>query len=287
MNDYRSIWTELVGVSFSQGFLDANGVRTRYLASGDPASPGLILLHGVGGHAEAYVRNLQAHGEHFRTLAIDMIGHGWTDKPDIPMEIDAYVDHLLSALDALKLDRAHISGKSLGGWVAARFATRHPDRVDRLVLNTTGGSTANPAVMARIKELTLRAATDPSWDFVRSRLEWLMYDKIDVFEDLVAVRKNIYSAPGAADAMRRALVLQDMDVRVRNLLQPADWASIKAKTLVLWTTHDPTNGVPEGRRIASMIPNSEFVVMEDCGHWPQFEDAETFNRLHIEFLKKS
>jgi 2-hydroxy-6-oxonona-2,4-dienedioate hydrolase len=287
MPEYTSMWTELTGVSFSQGFLDANGIRTRYLAAGDAALPGLILLHGIGGHAEAYVRNLGAHGSHFHTVAIDMIGHGWTDKPDVSMEIDAYVAHLLAVLDFLKLDRAHISGESLGGWVAARLAIEHPDRVNRLVLNTTGGSTANPAVMARIKELTLRAATDPSWDFVRTRLEWLMHDKQDVFDDLIAVRKNIYSAPGAAESMRRVLVLQDMEVRVRNLLQPQDWAKIEAETLVLWTTHDPTNGVPEGQRIASLIPHSRFVVMPDCGHWPQFEDAETFNKIHIDFLKNA
>lgn len=286
MTDYRSIWSELTGVSFSQGFLNAGGVRTRYLAAGDPTLPGLILLHGVGGHAEAYVRNLAAHGKRFHTVAIDMIGHGWTDKPDVPMEIGAYVAHLAAVLDSLGLDRAHISGESLGGWVAARFAIEHPDRIGRLVLNTTGGSTANPAVMSRIKELTLRAATDPSWDFVRSRLEWLMHDKADVYEDLVAVRKNIYSAPDAAEAMRRALILQEMDVRLRNLLQPEDWARISAETLVLWTTHDPTNGVPEGRRIASMIPHSRFVVMEECGHWPQFEDVETFNQIHIDFLSE-
>jgi 2-hydroxy-6-oxonona-2,4-dienedioate hydrolase len=287
MPEYTSMWTELTGVSFSQGFLDANGIRTRYLAAGDSALPGLILLHGIGGHAEAYVRNLGPHGSHFHTVAIDMIGHGWTDKPDVSMEIDAYVAHLLAVLDFLKLDRAHISGESLGGWVAARLAIEHPDRVNRLVLNTTGGSTANPAVMARIKELTLRAATDPSWDFVRTRLEWLMHDKQDVFDDLIAVRKNIYSAPGAAESMRRVLVLQDMEVRVRNLLQPQDWAKIEAETLVLWTTHDPTNGVPEGQRIASLIPHSRFVVMPDCGHWPQFEDAETFNKIHIDFLKNA
>jgi 2-hydroxy-6-oxonona-2,4-dienedioate hydrolase len=287
MPEYTSMWTELTGVSFSQGFLDANGVRTRYLAAGDSALPGLILLHGVGGHAEAYVRNLGAHGNHFHTVAIDMIGHGWTDKPNVSMEIDTYVAHLLAVLDFLKLDRAHISGESLGGWVAARLAIEHPDRVNRLVLNTTGGSTANPAVMARIKELTLRAATDPSWDFVRTRLEWLMHDKQDVFDDLIAVRKNIYSAPGAAESMRRVLVLQDMEVRARNLLQPQDWAKIEAETLVLWTTHDPTNGVQEGQRIASLIPRSRFVVMPDCGHWPQFEDAETFNKIHIDFLKNA
>ena len=281
---YESIWSSLRDVSFSQGWLSARGVRTRYLASGDENKPALILLHGTGGHAEAYVRNLGSHGRYFRTYAIDMLGHGWTDKPDIPMEIDAYVQHLASVLDALGLDHAHISGESLGGWVAARFALEHPERLDRLVLNTTGGSRADPEVMSRIKALTLQAATDPSWNFIKARLEWLMYDKTQVNDDLVATRQSIYAAPGTAEAITRALILQDMDVRVRNLLTPGDWARIQAETLVLWTDHDPTNPVAEGRRIASMIPKSKFTVMTDCGHWPQWEDAATFDSIHIAFL---
>jgi 2-hydroxy-6-oxonona-2,4-dienedioate hydrolase len=288
---YESIWRSLREVSFSQGWLDAGGIRTRYLASGAAPdgrdAPALMLLHGTGGHAEAYVRNLKAHGERFRTYAIDMLGHGWTDKPDVSMEIGAYVDHLVRVLDALNIERAHISGESLGGWVAARFALEHPERLDNLVLNTTGGSVANIAVMTRLKELTLRAATEPTWDFVKARLEWLMHDKSHVNDDLVATRQAIYSAPGASEAMKRALVLQDMDVRLRNLLTNEDWSRIRARTLVLWTDHDPTNPVEEGRRIASMIPNAQFAVMTGCGHWPQWEDAATFDELHIAFLSGS
>jgi 2-hydroxy-6-oxonona-2,4-dienedioate hydrolase len=281
---YESIWSDLRGVSFSQGWLDADGVRTRYLASGSSDKPPLIFLHGTGGHAEAYLRNLKEHGEHFRTYAIDMLGHGWTDKPDVPMEIPAYVNHLTKVLDSLGIERAHISGESLGGWVAAEFAIQHPGRVDRLVLNTTGGSRADPAVMSRLKDLTLRAATDPTWEFVRARLEWLMHDKRHVNDDLIATRQAIYSAPGAGEAMKRALTLQEMDVRLRNLLAPSDWSKIGAETLVLWTDHDPTNPVEEGQRIASMIPGAKFAVMTGCGHWPQWEDASTFDALHTAFL---
>ena len=282
---YHSLWSDLRGVSFRQGWLDAGGVRTRYLASGeDPDAPVLLLLHGTGGHAEAYVRNLGPHGQHFRTYAIDLLGHGWTDKPDRPMEIGAYVEHVRAVADALNAERVHLSGESLGGWVSARFALDHPDRLDRLVLNTTGGSTANPEVMERLKTLTGRAADDPNWDFIKTRLEWLMHDKSHVNDDLIATRQAIYAAPGAAAAMRRALILQEMEPRRRNLLQDQDWAAIQAETLVLWTTHDPTNPPEEGRRIASFIPAAQFEVMDGCGHWPQFEDAQTFNRLHLDFL---
>jgi 2-hydroxy-6-oxonona-2,4-dienedioate hydrolase len=282
---HQSIWADLRGVSFRQGWLDAGGVRTRYLASGEnQEKPVLLLLHGTGGHAEAYVRNLGPHAEHFRTYAIDLLGHGWTDKPNRPMEIPAYVEHIRAVIDVLGVDRAHISGESLGGWVAARFALDHPDRINRLILNTTGGSTANPEVMKRIKELTSRAADDPTWEFVKTRLEWLMHDKSHVNADLIATRQAIYAAPGASESMRRALVLQEMETRRRNLLSDDEWRSIAAETLVLWTTHDPTNPPAEGRRISQLIPGAHFIVMNDCGHWPQFEDPNTFNAAHIAFL---
>src|SRR2546423_9187769 len=79
--EHESVWGDLQGVPFAQGYLDAGGVRTRYLHAGDPSKPPLILLHGSGGHAEAYVRNLEAHAEHFSTWSFDMLGHGYTDKP--------------------------------------------------------------------------------------------------------------------------------------------------------------------------------------------------------------
>lgn len=280
-----SLWQDLRDTSFSQGWLDAGGYRTRYLHAGDDSLPPLLLLHGIGGHCEAYARNLDRHGAHFDTWAIDLIGHGRSAKPDHPYEISHYVDHVLRVMDARGWNRIHISGESLGGWVASRLAADHPDRVDRVVLNTAGGSQADPAVMDRIRSLSMRAAENPEWDFVKARVEWLMADAKDATEDIVACRQSIYSQPEFAEAMKNAMVLQDMEVRKRNLMLANDYGRIEAPTLVLWTSHDPTADVSEGRRIASMIPGAVFEVMQGCGHWPQWEDVDTFNRIHINFLR--
>ncbi|MBX3529431.1 MAG: alpha/beta fold hydrolase [Rhizobiaceae bacterium] len=285
MTTHQSIWTDLTGVAFSQGYLDAGGIKTRYLMSGSPDKPLLILIHGTGGHAEAYVRNLASHGEHFWTVAIDLVGHGWSDKPAIAYEVADYGRHVLAILDALGRDRAHISGESLGGWVAGWIAVNHPDRIDRLVLNTSGGWTAHPEVMERIKRLSTEAVTDPTPERIRTRLEFLMADKSKVNDDLVETRRAIYAQPGFAEATRRILCLQEMEIRRRNMFSDAESASIKAPTLVLWTSHDPTATPEEGRQIAARIPGARYVVMNGCGHWPQFEDAETFNRIHLDFLR--
>lgn len=73
-------------------------------------------------------------------------------------------------------------------------------------------------------------------------------------------------------------------VRVRFDLAVAEYGAITAPTLVVWTSDDPTADVGEGKRIASMIPGARFEVMSGCGHWPQYEDPKTFNRLHLDFL---
>lgn len=281
---FESFWVDLRGAAFSQGYLDAAGLRTRYLHAGTHGLPPLLLLHGTGGHAECYSRNLAAHGARFDTWAFDLIGHGWSDKPDHDYEIDAYVEHLRAVMDALGFERAHVSGESLGGWVAARFALKYPDRLERLVLNTTGGATMNPAVMEKIKTATRAAVETPTWETVRARLEWLMADNATVTDDLIACRKAIYEQPGFREALEHILVLQDPDTRLRNNLTDEEWAAIRHETLVLWTSHDPTAADTVGRRIAGLIPNASFVLMEGCGHWPQFEDAATFNRLHLDFL---
>ena len=281
---FESVWVDLQGVPFSQGYLNAGGVRTRYLHAGDRHKPALVLLHGSGGHAEAYVRNLESHAEHFSTWSMDMLGHGYTDKPGHPLEIRHYVEHLRAFLDAIGAQRAHLSGESLGGWVVSRFAVDHPDRLDRLVLNTAGGSQADPEVMKRIITLSMAAAENPSWETVQARIKWLMADKSKDYDDIVASRQRVYRQPGFVGTMRDIMALQDPDIRQRNLLGPADYGAISAPTLVLWTSDDPTADVGEGRRIAQMIPGARFEVMAGCGHWPQYEDPKTFNRLHIDFL---
>lgn len=281
---FASVWSDLTGVSFSQGFLDAQGIRTRYLMAGDPFKPLLLLLHGVGGHAEAYSRNLGAHGEHFWTVAIDLIGHGWSDKPDLPYQLADYENHVLGVLQALGRDSAMISGESLGGWVATWLAVHHPERVERLVLNTAGGWTAHPEVMTRLKTLSTEAATDPSWERIRTRLEFLMCNKSTVSDDLIETRRRIYAQPGFGDAMRRIMCLQEMEIRRPNMITEAQYRSIKAPTLVVWTSHDPTATPAEGAQIADLIPGSRFIVMNQCGHWPQYEDAALFNQVHIDFL---
>ncbi len=279
-----SIWNALNNVDFTLRHVQVGDWNTRVLEAG--SGPTLFLMHGTGGHLEAYARNIGPLAEHFRVIAYDFPGHGYTSFSDHDLEIPEYVSHLKDLMALLGIDKAHLSGESLGGWVAIKFAATHPELVDRMVLNTPGGSMATPEVMARIRSLSQAAADDPHPGAVRTRLEWLMAHPSSVTDELVDTRRGIYSQPGFADSMRHILCLQDPDIRRRNIIT-GDLASISTPSLVVWTSDDPSGPAGEGMRMAEELPNGEFQLISDAGHWPQWEQTETYNKHLTEFLTRA
>lgn len=286
MTETVCLWAELAGTPFAQRYVQAGDIRTRVIEAGDPNNPCLVLMHGTGGHAEAFLRNIASLSRDFRLVIFDFVGHGWTDAPGLPYTLDVYASHLEALLEALGVDRCHLSGESLGGWVAAWYAAHTPQRVDRLVLAVPGNVTMKLATMAAIRDTTRRAVVEASPETVRARLEWLFApdNRHLVTEDLVASRLAIYSRPDAERTIENVLVLQDPDVR-RRFTWAQEWCSrIEAPTLVLWTEHDPTGAVEEGELLRDWIPGAQLVVMPDAGHWPQWERPAEFEQLHREFL---
>ena len=278
-----TVWNELAGLDYSIRHVRVGSWSTRVLEAGT-GTP-FILMHGTGGHLEAFTKNLRALvGAGYRVVAYDYPGHGWTTTADSDLEIDDYIDHLLSLMDALGIERTHLSGESLGGWVAIKFAARYPERVRRLVLNTPGGTMATPEVMERIRSLSQAAADDPSEERIRVRLEWLMADPKSVTDELVAIRRGVYSRPGFSDSMRHILCLQDPEIRRRNRVTDDELAAITAPTLVIWTSDDPSGPAKAGLDMAERIPAGEFQLIEGAGHWPQWEQQEEFDRRVLEFL---
>jgi 2-hydroxy-6-oxonona-2,4-dienedioate hydrolase len=277
-----SIWGELADVAHELSHVDVAGVRTRVLRAG--SGPDLILLHGTGGHLEAYARDIAGLAADFRVTAYDMVGHGWSDLPDRPYTIDVLSDHLVGLMDALGIAQAHLSGESLGGWVVAWTAAYHPGRVGRLVLNTPGNIANKPDVMARMRDSTMAAVRDPSDETVRRRVEFLFHHKEMVTDELVNLRRAVYSRPGFVQAIANTLVLQDPQVRKEFAWDPAWVGKVVAPTLLLWTEHDPTGGLDEAGMLLDWLPDARLHVIQDAGHWPQWEKVDEYLQVHREFL---
>ncbi|MGD0558826.1 MAG: alpha/beta fold hydrolase, partial [Streptosporangiaceae bacterium] len=89
-----TLWTELEGLDYSIRQVAAGAWSTRVLECG--AGPPLILMHGTGGHLEAFTRNLRALSNEYRVIAYDYPGHGWTTLTSRDLEIDDYTDHLVA-----------------------------------------------------------------------------------------------------------------------------------------------------------------------------------------------
>ncbi|BCN46175.1 alpha/beta fold hydrolase [Rhodococcus hoagii] len=281
-----TIWNELAGIDFAVKTVDAAGIPTRSLqaGSGDEA---VVFLHGTSGHLEAFARNIAVHAAHYECHAIDMLGHGYTGKPDYAYEIPRYVEHLVNYLDAVGLDKVHLVGESLGGWVAAHLASEQPERVLSLQLLAAGGTVANPEIMERIRTSTTKAVQSDDVELTRARLRLLMHDPVDATEELVEARHRIYHQPDFVANIHNLLSLQDMETRQRNLLRPDRLARIQAPTLVVWGHENPFGDVPEAKKMAEDIPGAQLQLYPECGHWPQHEQAALYNPLSLEFLAKA
>jgi 2-hydroxy-6-oxonona-2,4-dienedioate hydrolase len=279
----ETVWTALAGLDLTIRHVRVGEWNTRVLEAGTGPET-LVLMHGTGGHLETYARNIAAFAGHYRVIAFDFPGHGYSTLTERDLEFDAYLTHLLGLLDTLGIERAHLNGESLGGAVAVKFAAAHPNRVGKLVLNTPGGLPARPEVLDRLRTLSQQAADDPSVERVRSRLEWLMADPASVTDELVAIRLPIYAQPGFARSMRHILCLQDPEIRTRNLITDTELSAIGAPTLVIWTSDNPSGPADAGRELASKLYAGRFELIDGAGHWPQWEQPDGFHDVVLKFL---
>lgn len=286
-----TIWLDLLG---SQVHILGQRYHTRVIEAGD--GPPLLLLHGIGGHAEAYARNVVSLGRETRAMAIDLLWHGFSAKPPYVdgEDIPAYADQVLDLLDAEGIERADIEGESLGGWIALWLALHHPDRVGRLILNTTAGIRWREAsVLERPKEgrellaqRSLAAISEPTRETIRRRLEWLMASPDRVTDELVELRLRLYSDPSIQAALRPVFLNAFAGVGApRRTISEDELPRVKAQTLVLWTEHNPGAGPDVGRRIARRIPGARLYAIADAAHWPQWEQPEEHDRVVLGFLR--
>jgi 2-hydroxy-6-oxonona-2,4-dienedioate hydrolase len=284
-NEYRSLWTWLREVEFCQRWVDVNGVSTRIAEAGSKDSPAVVLLHGTGGHWEVYAPTIGPLSKEFHCIAVDMVGNGLSDRPDYDYEISVYVAHIAGLLDALGIERASFIGMSLGAWVAARFALDHPDRTDKLILQSPAGLIATASNMARIRAERTAAVENPTWESIKAMFDHLIADEENRIPDIIALRQAIYRMPATRDAIDHVLILQDPEARERNLIAEEQWAAIAAPTLVVASGKDHSEYMNTAQQVARLIPNSETIEMAQVRHWPAFEDPETFNAAALRFLR--
>lgn len=288
-----SLWTDFLGAQIRYVDTPTYG-PIRIAQAGHPDLDTLILLHGIGGHLEAYAKNVVALSDQYHVVACDFIGHGLSAKPiEIEYSVEAYVTQVRELMDVLGIKQAHISGESMGGAITGHFAVRHPDRVKRIILNTSGGirvvSEKGRQDAKQLAELTARnVGKPPTMESVRERMQWLLYEgNWELLTDeLVATRLHLYqhpqfqkSAPYVFGRLMKAATGGNGGTPLIEL------EKLTCDTLLLWTRFNPIHDVEAAQAALPKVARGQLYVMQgDCGHWPQYERADEFNSVVRRFL---
>ena len=235
------------------------------------SGPPLLYLHGAGVYGWTPVHDLLAAQR--RVLLPVHPGFGASQGFDEIEAMDDLVFHTLDVMDALGLDRADVVGLSLGGWLAAELALRHPHRVQRLVLVDAAG-TRVPGVEradlfmagpARARGLLF---ADPDSPLARQ-----------IVPDAPPPERLEAALRGREAAAR---LLWNPHVQYRKLTSRL--GRIKAPTLVVWGAQDRVLPPPLGEAYRRGIPGAMLVTIDGCGHLPPIEQPERFARIVLDFL---
>jgi pimeloyl-ACP methyl ester carboxylesterase len=277
-------------------FVTVHGCKTHYIESGNDG-PVIVALHGGGAGASGeagmapMMHNLPPQ---FRVIALDSVGgFGRTDpRVPAPYGLLSRVDHLSAFVDTIGLDRFTLLGNSQGAWVVARYALNRPDRVERLVMI---GTMTIAMAMGFPEEQTpgMKAFTsyDGSRESMRRMVEGLVYNTDIVTDELVELRYQSASRPGAMETFKAATqatkyLQNDPVMRKQFDMRDALPALTKAvPSLVIWGENDTFAPVTLGRKLQPLLPEARFHYIDHAGHQVQNDQPRSCAELVSEFMR--
>ena len=247
-----------------------DGLRIRYVRRG--SGPAVVLLHGIASSIYTWKDVLPALAHDHDVVAMDLPGFGGSAVPARP-SVDVLQTAVVGLMDRLSISRASLVGNSLGGATAALVASRHPERVERLVLIDAAGFRLSP----ESRPWLLRVSGGPLGAVV-SRLPrprpLVAIGLRQVFQDdslVTRERLDEYEAPflrpGAVSGMRALLNAQGPTADAFE----ATLRALRVPTLVVWGEDDRWIPVADAARFAAAIQGARKVVLPRCGHMPQEE----------------
>jgi 4,5:9,10-diseco-3-hydroxy-5,9,17-trioxoandrosta-1(10),2-diene-4-oate hydrolase len=269
-------------------FAGAAGLKLHYHEAGSAGGTPVVLLHGGGPGVSAWSnfgRNVPVFAGHFRTLAVDQVGFGKSDKPPVEGSYFTFsASALAGLLDELGIDKVHLVGNSLGGGTAVRFALNYPDRVGRLILMGPGGLSLNafaPDPTEGVKRLS-EFAMEPSREKMEAFVRTMVFDQRLVTDELIDERFANGSDPEALAALKSMGMSFFTHAEEGMLWREAH--KLTHRTLLIWGREDRVNPLDGALVALKVIKRAQLHVFGGCGHWAQLEKFDEFNRLAISFL---
>ena len=282
---------------------DVAGCSLHYLDYGDPGPDGLtfLLSHGLGGRWQHWTENIPELAEHGRVIAIDLPGFGRSGPLPGGYSIDGFADAIAELVEQLSLPKVVFVGHSIGGPLAVRFARRHPERVDAIILaagtvqvfaaalglRRSGSSVlSRPATMAASYFEVLTAGL-PVPAFLRNQLiRRPQLRRLFLWPYL--------HRPGALPPSSIALLVDGVGARgvlptarAVGRLRPGQWlVEVSCPMLAIGADHDPIAPLTELAELAELVPSARTVVLEGTGHMVMLERASAFTAEVVDFAKQ-
>lgn len=236
----------------------------------------LVLLHGIGASAERWSKVIPFFSDHFRVIVPDIIGFGHSDKPTVEYNIPFFVRFLEDFLNNLSIKKTNIGGSSFGGLIAAEFAIKNTNMVDKLILVSPAGTMKSST---RTLEEYILASLYPTHDNVWRAFINMAFDPRTVTEQTIEEFIDRMKLPNAKYAFMSTML------GIRNTANLSSrLAKILSPTIIVWGEQDEMIPVKYAEDYRN-IPNSNLQIIPKCGHTPFTEKPETFSKIAIDFLR--
>ena len=277
------VWSE----KYAEGKqIEVYGNLTHFIEKG--AGSPVLMIHGFFLDSQMWAPNIDALAEHFHVFAMDLWGFGYSSREPMDYSYQLFADQVLGFMDALGIERASIIGQSMGGGTAMLFCIQHRDRVDKLVLVGAAGMPGDLPLAAKfltfsgvgkflmgLKTNSLRKKTLA--DFWIHRRENLTDEYCET-----ATRSHKVEGSGQARlSILRKKIFFTLGEEIPKL------AAMDVPILLVWGAEDKSVPLETGRKLHALLPETRLEVFEHTGHVPNYEEADRFNKLAVEFLKQT
>lgn len=276
-----AISTERMISGLHEASITVQGRKTAYLERPGNGET-IVLLHGFGADKDNWVRFVRHLPEEYRVIAFDLPGHGDSVRDEgKTYTIDYITAGFAEAADALGLNRFHLVGNSMGGWVGMLYTVRNPGRVTTLSLfDSAGVSSPDPSDLHRALaqgQNILVPASEESFltllDYAFSREPFIPWPV-----------KPVLARRAVRDAPFRLKMWSDLNLDRKDVVPVLP--DLNLPVLVLWGADDRITHVSSVRVFEQYLPRPETVIMEHCGHMPMMEKPEESAAHYLAFVDR-
>lgn len=254
--------------------------RWVYLEGG--TGEAVLFVHGFGMEKDGWGLFLKPFSKSYRLIVPDLPGFGENSRVESSdYGVPSQVKRLNRFVETIGVNRFHLVGSSMGGYIAGFYASEYPEKVKSLALfNPAGVNSPVPSDM---------------WRRYAERGEMaLLYKRKEGFEDLLSLLfyrvppvpgpfKNYFAELGASNYVFYEKVLRDLERGGPDQLE-ARLPRVEARSLVLWGANDRILHVSGAERFRGGLKNVKVVILDQCGHVPFFEKKKETTKAYQNFL---